>query len=96
MGWKKEMRRHVGIVNLPVDDGQFPRLAGMWQATNSMIRGRTEKGHRGGVGYRFSVVDAREKGSDDTHGRSMIIETAFPPPRQRVARPRLAPRSFIA
>ena len=38
MGWKKEMRRHVGIVNLPVDDGQFPRLAGMWQATNSMIR----------------------------------------------------------
>src|SRR5713101_774195 len=30
------------------------------------------------------------------HGRSMIIETALPPPRQSVARPRFAPRSFIA
>src|SRR5437016_4932610 len=30
------------------------------------------------------------------YGRSTIIETALPPPRQRVASPRFAPRSFIA
>src|SRR5467141_3943159 len=38
----------------------------------------------------------RRKACGAAHGRSMIIETALPPPRQRVARPRLAPRSFIA
>src|SRR5437016_2950783 len=30
------------------------------------------------------------------YGRSTIIETTLPPPRQRVASPRFAPRSFIA
>src|SRR6267378_2271497 len=41
-----------------------------------------------------------EKGSASVprrrYGRSRIIAIAFPPPRQRVASPRFAPRSFIA
>src|SRR5438094_5871835 len=41
-----------------------------------------------------------EKGSESaprrSYGRSRIIAIAFPPPRHRVARPRFAPRSFIA
>src|SRR5205809_3175122 len=41
-----------------------------------------------------------EKGSESaprcSYGRSRITAIAFPPPRHRVARPRFAPRSFIA
>jgi hypothetical protein len=28
---EEKVGRHVGSVNLPVDDGQFPGLAGVWQ-----------------------------------------------------------------
>jgi hypothetical protein len=38
----------------------------------------------------------RARVSDAVHGRSTIMETALPPPRQSVASPRFAPRSFIA
>src|SRR6266571_8718572 len=60
--------------------------------------------HQSGVGMqryitmRLSSVNLPEelKRVDDDYGRSTIIETALPPPRQSVARPRFALRSFIA
>src|SRR5713226_8827124 len=44
----------------------------------------------------LSVQTIRGKAFDAAQGRSTIMETALPPPRQSVANPRFAPRSFIA
>src|SRR5437879_12124843 len=50
------------------------------------------------VGWMERALQANStaRGRLRCHGRSMIIDTALPPPRQRVARPPFAARSFIA